>query len=122
MLTDDENTNQLVSSIQKDNLQKHEKLVYHLKDGIIIIIIIIYTFYTKVKNYKTLLYINNSFLIFSVEKASKELINNTLNFNRSFKMDFHEKYSKYDSVKHVKDNTKFKFNKRVSTCLLIINC
>lgn len=41
---------------------------------------------------------------FSVEEASKTFINNTLNFNQSFKMDFYEKYSKYDSIKHIKDD------------------
>jgi len=78
LLTDDQNTNQLVSSVQKDNLQKHEKFLDHL---------------------------------IKVERASKELINKTLNFNQSFKMDYYEKYSKCDSIKHINDNTKSKFKK-----------
>lgn len=46
---------------------------------------------------------NNNYF-FLVDKASKELIDNTLNFNHSFKMDFYEKYSKCDSIKHIKDD------------------
>uniref|UniRef100_A0A2S2Q1L5 Uncharacterized protein n=1 Tax=Sipha flava TaxID=143950 RepID=A0A2S2Q1L5_9HEMI len=37
LLTDEENTDQLVSSIQKNNLQKQEKFLCHLIEGIIII-------------------------------------------------------------------------------------
>lgn len=48
---------------------------------------------------------------FLVEKASKELIKNTLNFDQSFQMDFHEKYTKCDKIKHIKDNDKLNLRK-----------
>jgi len=35
LLTDEESTNQLVSSIQKDNLLKQKQFLDHLKDGTI---------------------------------------------------------------------------------------
>jgi len=35
LLTDEESTNQLVSSIQKDNLLKQKQFLNHLKDGTI---------------------------------------------------------------------------------------
>ncbi|XP_025191371.1 E3 ubiquitin-protein ligase LRSAM1-like isoform X2 [Melanaphis sacchari] len=75
LLTDEESTNQLVSSIQKDNLLKQKQFLNHLKD---------------------------------VEKASKELINNTLNLKRSFQMNYYEKYSKCDSIKHISHDDKLK--------------
>lgn len=42
----------------------------------------------------------------SVENASHEIINNTLNLNRSFKMDYDEKYIKCDSIKYNKLNSR----------------
>jgi len=36
LLTDEESTNQLVSSIQKDNLLKQKQFLDHLKDGTIL--------------------------------------------------------------------------------------
>ncbi|VVC45175.1 E3 ubiquitin-protein ligase BOI-like,Zinc finger, RING-type [Cinara cedri] len=66
LITDEETTNQLVSSIQKENLQKHEQLLHHLIE---------------------------------IENASYKIINDTLNFNRSFKMDYDEKYIKCNSIK-----------------------
>lgn len=47
----------------------------------------------------------------SVENASHELINNTLNFNRLFKMDYDKKYIKYDSIKYIKDSDKLNLRK-----------
>lgn len=49
--------------------------------------------------------------IFTVEQKSKQLINDTLNFNHSFQMDFNEKYSKCDSIKHIESTGKFQCNK-----------
>lgn len=56
---------------------------------------------------------------FSVEKTSKELINNTLIFNRLFQMDFQEKYSKCDLIKHIKFDDKLKLREYVSYILII---
>ncbi|XP_022160510.1 E3 ubiquitin-protein ligase LRSAM1-like [Myzus persicae] len=78
LLTDEETTNQLVSSIQKDNLLKHKQFLNHLKD---------------------------------VEKASKELINHTLNLSQTFHMNFYEKYSKCDKIKHINHNDELKLRK-----------
>lgn len=75
LLIDEESTNQLVSSIQKDNLLKQKQFLDHLKD---------------------------------VEEASKELINDTLNLNRSFQMNYYEKYSKCDTIKHISHDDKLK--------------
>lgn len=49
--------------------------------------------------------------VFSVEKASKELINDTLNLNQSFKMDYYEKYSKCDKIKHINQDDELKIRK-----------
>lgn len=46
--------------------------------------------------------------MFSVEKASKKLISDTLNLNQSFQMDYYEKYSKYDTTKHINHDDKSK--------------
>lgn len=46
--------------------------------------------------------------MFSVEKASKELINDTLNLNHSFKMNYYEKYSKCDTIIHISHDDKLK--------------
>lgn len=54
---------------------------------------------------------NNWLIYVLVEKASKELIKNTLNLNKSFQMDYNEKYSKCDLIKHNKINHKLKLKK-----------
>lgn len=56
-------------------------------------------------------YLNYVCILFLVEKASAELINITLQFNQSFKMDFDEKYSKCDLTKHIANDNKFKIKK-----------
>lgn len=86
LITDEETTNQLVSSVQKDHLQKHEKFLLHLQESITIIS-------SFVLNYLSI----NKFMI-SVENASHKIINNTLNLNCSFKMDYNEKYIECDKL------------------------
>jgi len=49
--------------------------------------------------------------VFSVEKASKELINDTLNLSQSFKMNYYEKYSKCDKIKHINHDDGLKIRK-----------
>lgn len=49
--------------------------------------------------------------VFSVEKASKELINHTLNLSQTFHMNFYEKYSKCDKIKHINHNDELKLRK-----------
>lgn len=41
LLDDEKTTSQLISSVQKDNLQKHEKLLNYLKEGIYFILCIL---------------------------------------------------------------------------------
>lgn len=41
LLADEETTNQLVSSVQKDNLLKHEKFLQYLKEGFYYILCIL---------------------------------------------------------------------------------
>lgn len=55
-----------------------------------------------------IIYFKFVYLYFSVEKTSKELINDTLNLNRSFQMNYFEKYSKCDKIKHISHEDKLK--------------
>lgn len=57
------------------------------------------------------MFITNLFICFSVEKTSKELINNTLNLNQSFQMNYFEKYSKCNKIKHINHDDKLKIRK-----------
>lgn len=57
------------------------------------------------------MFITNLFICFSVEKTSKELISNTLNLNQSFQMNYYEKYSKSNKIKHINHDDKLKIRK-----------
>lgn len=105
MLIDEENTNQLVSLAQKENLQKQEQFLLYLKEGINHVLTI------EVLLNNSVIVKNVLYLYFLVENTSKDLINNTLNFNQLFKMNYNEKYTKCDSIKHIKSNNKVQFRK-----------
>jgi len=65
-----------------------------------------------IDNFYNILCLLQFFLfIFSVEKTSKELINNTLNLSQSFQINYYEKYSKCDKIKHINRDNELKIRK-----------
>jgi len=49
--------------------------------------------------------------VFSVDKASKELINDTLNLSQTFQINYYEKYRKCDKIKHISHDDELKIRK-----------